>query len=104
MEKQMKYELEAKVTGLKGFCRAGHKVGETYKVSPLDAGGLCGAAYHAIFPMLLALDMDAKLPWDPTGNTIHSACPDLRNQLTVEVTRIPKAEGDAPHPPHPPKH
>ncbi|MNC81202.1 hypothetical protein D3C75_1342590 [compost metagenome] len=39
--------------------------------------------------MLLALNMDAKLPWDPEGNIVHSACPDLRNQMTMEIRRIP---------------
>ncbi|HLP49228.1 MAG TPA: TIGR04076 family protein [Candidatus Kapabacteria bacterium] len=86
----MKYDIEVKVTGLEGACRAGHKIGDIFKVSPLNAGGLCGAAYHAIFPMLMMLDMDGKLPWDPTGNVAHSACPDLKNLLSMEIHRIPK--------------
>lgn len=88
----MKYTYEAEITGLKGFCRAGHKVGEKFIVSPLSAGRLCGAAYHSIFPMLLALDMDGKLPWDPESNVIHSGCPDMKNQLTLSITRKPCRE------------
>lgn len=53
----MNYEFELKVTGVKGHCRAGHKEGDIMKVSPLNAGNLCGTAFHAVFPMLLALNM-----------------------------------------------
>jgi uncharacterized repeat protein (TIGR04076 family) len=86
----MAHNFEVKITGLKGFCRAGHKVGDTINVTPLSAGTLCGSAYHAIFPMLIALDMGAKLPWDPESNIVHSGCPDIRNQMTMEILRIPK--------------
>ncbi|MEK3875638.1 TIGR04076 family protein [Paenibacillus sp. FSL H8-0122] len=94
----MNYEFELKVTGVKGHCRAGHKEGDIMKVSPLNAGNLCGTAFHAVFPMLLALNMDAKLPWDPEGNIVHSACPDMRNQMTMEIRRIPvEPSGDSPY-------
>ncbi|WP_438434944.1 TIGR04076 family protein [Gorillibacterium sp. sgz500922] len=94
----MAYEFEVKVTGVKGHCRAGHKEGEVLKVSTLNAGPLCGTAYHAIFPMMLALNMGAKLPWDPEGNTVYSACPDVRNQMSMEIRRIevPDAGGRPP--------
>lgn len=88
----MAYDFEVKIIGLKGFCRAKHKVGDCIKVSPLNPGNLCGSAFHAIYPMLMALDMDGKLPWDPEGNVIYSACPDLKNQMTMEIHRIPKEE------------
>ena len=89
----MAYDFEVKITGLKGHCRAGHKVGDCIKVSPLDAGGLCGSAFHSIFPMLMALNFGGKLPWDPDGHVAYSACPDLRNQMTMEIHRIPREEG-----------
>lgn len=79
--------LEVEVIGLQGFCRKAHKVGDKFTVSPLDPGGLCGSAFHAAFPMILALSYGGKLPWNPESNEICTVCPDYKNQMSMKITR-----------------
>jgi uncharacterized repeat protein (TIGR04076 family) len=79
-------KIKAEVTGLKGQCNAGHKVGETFDVSIWDTAGMCGILYHAIFPTLNVVQFDGAYPWG--ADEISFNCPDGRNLLTVKLTRI----------------
>ena len=44
-------------------CSAGHKVGDTFELSCLDADGMCGWLYHDLFPHLLTFQHGGTLPW-----------------------------------------
>ena len=48
------YRVVATVTGVKGKCNAGHRVGESFEISIHNARDLCGSFYHNIFPSLHA--------------------------------------------------
>lgn len=76
----------ATITGLKGSCNAGHKVGESFEVCCHDPGGLCGFFYHDIFPHLSTFQFDGNLPWWE-GDTIHLQCPDPHNLVTMKLER-----------------
>ena len=45
-------KVVATVTGVKGKCNAGHRVGESFEISCHNPAGLCGLFYHRIFPKL----------------------------------------------------
>jgi hypothetical protein len=41
-------KVMATITGVKGECSAGHRVGDAFEISFHDPGGLCGFFYHDI--------------------------------------------------------
>nr|WP_092069519.1 TIGR04076 family protein [Dendrosporobacter quercicolus]NSL47502.1 DenG [Dendrosporobacter quercicolus DSM 1736]SDL92100.1 TIGR04076 family protein [Dendrosporobacter quercicolus] len=79
-------EIVVKVTSNTGTCKAGHKTGDIFKVTPADSGGLCGAAYHTIFPIVAALAWDGVLPLD-NPDKIETCCPDVKNLVSFEIIR-----------------
>jgi uncharacterized repeat protein (TIGR04076 family) len=80
----------AEVTGLKGTCSAGHKVGDRFELSCHDAAGMCGFLYTALFPTLNVMQFDGTFPWG-TDEAVFN-CPDAYNLLTVKVWRVPLSE------------
>jgi uncharacterized repeat protein (TIGR04076 family) len=80
------YKVNASVIGVKGFCSAGHLVGEDFPISCYDTGGLCGFFYHAIFPDLQTFQFGGALPWWE-GNVLEVQCPDPINLVTVRLER-----------------
>ena len=83
-EKRYKNKISAVVTGLKGKCVKGHKVGDKIDLSAHDSGGLCGVFYHDIFPTLWLLQYGGTLPW-MEGDTYKMECPDRGNLLEIEL-------------------
>jgi uncharacterized repeat protein (TIGR04076 family) len=83
---KMSKEIIIRVTATEGECKVGHKVGDVFKVSPADSGGLCGAAYHTVFPIIAVLQWDGVLPGDDP-NKIDWCCPDVKNLTTFEIVR-----------------
>ncbi len=41
------------IKAIKGFCAAGHKVGDKLELSGHHTGGLCGFLYHDLFPYII---------------------------------------------------
>jgi uncharacterized repeat protein (TIGR04076 family) len=77
------------ITGIKGSCNAGHKVGDEFELSAHDTAGLCGIFYHDIFPYILMLQSGGSFPaeWgDP--EVIELECMDRVNALQIKLTRI----------------
>lgn len=96
-----KIRLIAKITGIKGYCRAGHRVGEEFDVSLYEEGEwfseerrgrkappMCSHLYHALFPYLTVLQYDGNLPWLKDKDIFYMNCPDPENCVSVEVRRI----------------
>jgi len=79
-------EILVRVTSTTGTCKVGHKAGDVFKVTTADPGGLCGAAYHTIFPIIATLTWDGKIPLDDP-NKIDTCCPDVKNLVSFEVIR-----------------
>jgi len=75
------------VTGLKGNCSAGHKIGDTFEISCHNTGGLCGFFYHNIFPNLQTYQYSGKLPWWSEDNILRLQCPDPHNLLTIKIEK-----------------
>jgi len=79
-------KVMATITGAKGKCSAGHRVGETFEISCHDPGGLCGFFYHDIFPSLQTFQFGGNLPWWQ-GDAIELQCPDSFNLVTIKLER-----------------
>ena len=82
----MEFRITATVTGLKGKCAKGHKVGEEIELSTYDSGGLCGFLYHDIYPAITMLQYGGSFPW-MEGDTVKMECPDRTNILQIELRR-----------------
>ena len=98
---QLKIRLIARVTGVKGFCRAGHKVGDEFDVSLYEDGlwstedrkstqapNMCCHLYYALFPYIAVLQYNGVLPWLEDKDVFHMNCPDPENCVSVEIRRI----------------
>jgi uncharacterized repeat protein (TIGR04076 family) len=80
------YRVVATITGVKGTCSAGHRVGDSFEISSHDPGGLCGFFYHDLFPALSTFQFGGSLPWWE-GDTIDVQCPDSHNLVTLKLER-----------------
>ena len=72
-------------------CEASHKVGDTFVFGDCTPHGLCGSAYHTMYPILHALRMGAPLPFrdygEQTEDTTTVTCPD-DSWVTFEIKRL----------------
>ena len=78
--------LSAEVISVKGECSAGHKAGDTFRISCWNTGGLCGFFYHDIFPNLSVMQFGGSYPWSDGGELILE-CPDRENAVTLRVRK-----------------
>ena len=76
----------ATVIEAKGYCNAGHKMGETFEISCHNPAGLCGFFFHDIFPSLQTFQFGGNLPWW-SGDVIEVRCPDPHNLVTLKLER-----------------
>lgn len=79
-------KIVATVIGVKAFCNAGHKVGDSFEISCYKSNELCGFFYHSIFADLQTFQFNGNLPWWE-GDTIELQCPDSYNQVTIKLER-----------------
>ncbi len=73
----------------KGKCSFGYKVGDKWETRGLKCiPGFCGAAFHAAFPALFALNFGAKFFFMKEHNSIDTVtCPDGGN-IIFKLTRV----------------
>ena len=96
-----KIKLIARIVDIKGYCRAGHKVGEEFDVSLYEGGewrseerksartpNMCCHLYYALFPYIAVLQYDGELPWLKDKDVFSMNCPDPENCVKVEIRRI----------------
>lgn len=81
------HKINAKIIEVKGYCTAGHEEGDSFEISCHKTAGLCGFFYHNLFPTLHAFQLGAQAPWWSKKNKIQFSCPDLKNMVTIELTR-----------------
>jgi uncharacterized repeat protein (TIGR04076 family) len=84
-----RYFEEVTITGVNGACPYGHKENETYKVTNINSGGLCGSLYKSIHDSVITMHYGAKLPWEKSANTLQAVCPEM-GKVMVEVKRCRK--------------
>jgi len=82
-------EFRIKVIEVKGRCDNGHRVGEEFKVRDAKTpSGICLSSFSAILPKLMALMLGGDIPWSEDKNRDIIACPDPKNAVIWEVSRI----------------
>lgn len=64
------------VHAAKGACRAGHKVGDRWHFDWSTPAGLCGSAYHAMYPVLHGLMLTSGRYEGPAARETLVSCPD----------------------------
>jgi uncharacterized repeat protein (TIGR04076 family) len=88
-EKGVGYRVVGTIKEVKGYCNAGHKVGEKIELSGHRSGNMCGFFYHDLFPYVIMLQFGGGFPveWgDP--DVIEISCMDIKNAVTIELRRI----------------
>jgi uncharacterized repeat protein (TIGR04076 family) len=81
------FRVVARVSRIKGTCKAGYNVGDEICISARNTAGMCGYLYHAAFPYILMLQFGGTFPWgDP--DEVELECPDKENLLTIRLRRI----------------
>ncbi len=84
----MENVIKVKVISQKGTCGAGHKVGDTIKITGEGVEGkICIHALYSFLPKVFAMMYDAKFSWLSDPDVSTSACPDAYNPVVFEVSR-----------------
>lgn len=88
-EAQAGFKVIGTIKEIKGFCSAGHKVGDSMELSMHKTGGLCGALYHDIYPYILMLQMGGSFPaqWGD-ADVLEFECMDRYNAAKIELRRV----------------
>lgn len=60
----------------KGECRAGHKVGDRWEFDWCTPVGMCGSAYHTIYPVIHGLLLTSGCYEGPAAEKTLVSCPD----------------------------
>lgn len=76
----------AKVESIKRGCSAGHEVGDEFELNTHKTGGICGYCYHDLFPTLMTICMDGKIPWQDSEEFAYN-CPDDYNLVTFKIRK-----------------
>ena len=76
----------AEVVSKKGFCYAGHQIGDSFEVNGHKTGGICGRCYYDLYPILMTLVCDGKVPWIEEDMFVYE-CPDKANLVEWSVKK-----------------
>jgi uncharacterized repeat protein (TIGR04076 family) len=74
------------VHAAKGECRAGHKAGDWWEFDWCTPAGMCGSAYHAMYPVLHGLMLTSGCYEGPAAEETLVSCPD-NGWLTFRIER-----------------
>jgi uncharacterized repeat protein (TIGR04076 family) len=68
--------FKVSVVEARGECRAGHKLGDCWEFDWCTPAGMCGSAYHAMYPVLHGLMLTSGRYEGPTAKETLLSCPD----------------------------
>ncbi|NHJ12888.1 MAG: TIGR04076 family protein [Candidatus Thorarchaeota archaeon] len=82
------HRLEIEVVNIleSGTCNHGHKVGDKFSTTD-DCRGICTAAYHSLYPYIVAMRSGGSFPWDKDPDVTEICCPDPKNPVVFKITR-----------------
>ncbi len=81
--------VNVRVISQKGTCALGHKVGDKIKFKESGVQGkICIHALYSMLPAVFAMMFDAQFPWLADPDTKTHACPDAKNPVVFEITRV----------------
>jgi uncharacterized repeat protein (TIGR04076 family) len=80
--------LEVQPDGKAERCRAGHEPGDTYEFQYRTPEGLCGEAFHKLWPVLHSLQVkgDFRKYGSDQPNAVRVWCPSCVVGFEVEAT------------------
>jgi uncharacterized repeat protein (TIGR04076 family) len=78
--------FEVTVHQAKGECRAGHQVGDRWAFDWCTPAGICGSAYHALYPVLHGLMLTSGRYEGPAARESLVSCPDA-GWITFRIVR-----------------
>lgn len=87
MSEKKNVVLTATVISAKGHCVAGHKLGDSFRVSALSAGPMCGVFYHDAIPMICTYEFGGSAPWFKDPDSFIARCPDPENEVVLRISR-----------------
>ena len=70
----------------KGDCRANHKIGDSWKLDWCTPTGMCGSAYHTMYPLLHGLMLTGGSYKGPAADITLVSCPD-EGWITFRIER-----------------
>lgn len=81
-------EVRAKVTGVKGVCELGHRVGDVVVFTQHGVEGrLCVHALYSMMPKVFAMMFNGEFPWAQDPDVLTHPCPDAANPVVFELIR-----------------
>jgi uncharacterized repeat protein (TIGR04076 family) len=86
------YDIEITVTGQKGTCGAGHKVGDKWLIQNHTPGGICLSVYPQMHACIDVLKYGGTYPWNKDPDIDQVICPDPQNPVIFKLKRIRKNE------------
>ena len=81
-------KISAKVKSKKGFCVAGHEVGDEFILSLLTPEGLCIDACVCLVQNIHNMIRTKDKFWETEDAVAVVECPDKENLVTFELTKI----------------
>lgn len=91
LKAENRYCQDVTITNVHGACPYGHHEGQTFKITALHAGGLCGSLFTAIFPSVVALHYGGSVLWEPKAGAFTGRCPE-GGTVEVAVQRLDNPE------------
>lgn len=80
-------DVIARVISQKGFCVAGHRVGDEFVIAEKTAPDICSWAFYTLFPFAEVLQFGGSFPWESDPDKATVACPDPANPVVFELKR-----------------
>ena len=71
-----RYYQQVTITRVNGTCPYGHREGETFRVTAMNSGGLCGSLLSSILGPLTVLHYGGGLVWEPNPERFQGVCPE----------------------------
>ena len=92
LQGENRYCQRAVITNVKGTCPFGHCEGDTFTLTALHAGGMCGALLTAIMPPVVTQHYGGTLVWKNRNDGFSGSCPE-GGRVTVDVQRLENTGG-----------
>jgi uncharacterized repeat protein (TIGR04076 family) len=87
-----RYYEEVTITDISGTCPYGHKAGDVFKVTNMNADSMCGSLYQPIHTNLVTLHYGGTLPWEKDPETFNGICHEGRVRVAVRRVELPKPQ------------
>jgi uncharacterized repeat protein (TIGR04076 family) len=93
LKAENRYCQEVVVTKVHSSCPYGHRVGDTFTLTGLHAGGLCGSLLTAIMPSVVTLHYGGSVLWEAQPAAFAGRCPE-GGRVEVAVKRRENTSGE----------